>query len=223
MNETKVLLEKIYQRDRYWNLRTLNTFNPEVQWGNLVRSSNLSVMSHDAINSVLASYQIHTIVDLRASRELNEQTYSDNLIKTMNYVHAPLDPWSQPEWFKTPEFQKGTNEEIAYRFFILGCRDSLRQALQALIAVPEGKGAIVHCEAGKDRTGIFFTLLHLLTNAELPVVLMDYLASEVDVSESKIQLVLEVIEKEGGIKQYLLNCGLTTNELSLLRKKLVNA
>lgn len=202
------------------NLRTLDTYNPNIRWKNLVRSSNLSGMNQDAIGHILSSHTIHTIVDLRAPREMKEHPYDDYLINALNYVSAPLDPWNQPDWFKAPEYQTGSDEEIAYRFFALGCRDSLRKAIQALITIPDGKGAIVHCVAGKDRTGIFFTLLHLLTDADTSMLMTDYLVSEADVTESKIQLVLDIIETEGGIEQYLLNCGLSKKELTAIRRRI---
>jgi predicted nucleotidyltransferase len=220
LEHAKFLLERIYERDRYWNLRAVNTYNPKIRWKNLIRTSSPTTMTEELRNHMLNTNEIHTVIDLRADREIEANPYSEWHGKKLKIVSAPFDPWNQPDWFKQPEYQHGSNHEIAYRFFGIGCRDSIREALVALSEVPKGRGAVIHCVAGKDRTGIICSLLHLLTTVDHEVINTDYLASEADVHLWKLKIILDIIESEGGVEQYLLNCGLTQDDLTKLKTRL---
>ncbi|MBK6342899.1 MAG: tyrosine-protein phosphatase [Flavobacteriales bacterium] len=76
---------------------------------------------------------------------------------------------------------------------------------------------MIHCHAGKDRTGIIVTLLHLVAGADHETVQTDYLASESDTYGYNLKIVLDIIEQEGGVEQYLLNCGLSQEEVNALK------
>jgi len=220
LDEVRLVLERIYDRDRHWNLRSVGTHGPMIRWPNLLRSSLPAIMQPDVLSDLLERNAVHTIIDLRAPRELEEHPYAEDAISNVRYVHAPFDPWAQPDWFKEPEFQQGEHQEIAYRFFALGCRQSIKDIVDALIDVPEDMGAIIHCHAGKDRTGIVCTLLHLLVGAEMEDVMTDYLASESDTYAHNLQVVLDVIERQGGIRAYLGNCGLSDAQIDRLQQRL---
>jgi hypothetical protein len=139
------------------------------------------------------------------------------VLSEINYVSTPWDPWNQPEWFKE-KYHFGNNADIAYRFFILGCKDQIQKAMRAIL---ESEGAVaVHCFAGKDRTGIFFSLLHLLVGCEKDDLYNDYLASETDVVLDRLIQVLDVVKEHGGIEKYLISCGLNDNEVLQLKNML---
>jgi len=167
---------------------------------------------------MLQKKKINTIVDLRADRELDEHPYSLEFLKNIKYVRAPFDPWNQPEWFKK-DYHYGTNEEIAYRFFILGCKNEIKNIFESILNEDDG-AIVVHCFAGKDRTGIFISLIHLLSGAEYEIIKNDYLASEVDMKLHRLKLVLDEIENAGGVESYLVSCGITKNQITELKEKL---
>ena len=179
-------------------------------------------MEPEKLGELIERNAIHTIIDLRAPRELEEHPYADGALNKVHYVHAPFDPWAQPDWYKDPAYQQGGNEEIAYRFFALGCRQSVKAVMDTLCRIPAGGGAIVHCHAGKDRTGIVCSLLHMLSGADHEVVMTDYLASGSDTHAHNLQVVLDIIGQEGGIEGYLGNCEVTVAQLELLKQRLVH-
>ncbi|MFZ4454662.1 MAG: tyrosine-protein phosphatase [Bacteroidales bacterium] len=217
--EIKSICEYIYERDFFWNFRDIATYNSRIKPNQIYRTATLSVFQNEPqFAELLDKAQINSIVDLRADREIEEKPYHPSLIAGINYVKCQLDPWNQPEWFKQ-KYHYGTNEEIAYRFFALGCREEIKRTFESIINNQEGATAI-HCFAGKDRTGIVVSMIHLLSGAPMGIIETDYLASEVDVKLYRLKLVLDIIETDGGIEPYLLNCGLTTHQLFLIKEKL---
>lgn len=117
-----------------------------------------------------------------------------------------------------------------------------------LIADAEG-AALVHCTAGKDRTGLVVALARLAAGESAAQVIDDYVLSEPDVRPVReqhaaaiarslpvehrdetlrlhlaspreaIEHALSVIEELGGAAQYLTRHGLTSQQLKALRRK----
>lgn len=218
--ELNQFLEWIFERDFFWNFRDISTYNAKIKSGVVYRTATLSIFQQEKrFEELLNSKRINTVVDLRANREIDELPYNENVLSKINYIKAQLDPWNQPEWFKE-KHHYGTNEEIAYRFFAIGCKDKIKTALEAIIN--EENATAVHCFAGKDRTGIIISLLHLLVDTPLETIYTDYLASEVDVRPYRLEMVLNIINEKGGIVPYLTDCGLQDLQIEKLKNKLLN-
>jgi len=220
-NDMVNFLENIYKRDFFWNFRDISKFNQKLKKNFIFRGSALSLIKEENILiDMLQKHNIKTIIDLRADREILEDSYSENLKSKFNIVHAPFDPWNQSVEFKTL-YNTGTNIEIAYRFFALDCKSSVKKIIETIIANNENS-IYIHCFAGKDRTGFIITLLHLLSNASIQSIYNDYLASEMDVELKHLQIILEIIEQEGGIENYLKNCALSQYQINYLQNILCN-
>lgn len=219
--EVKQFCEWIYSRDFLWNFRDISTHNPKIRSGRIFRTATMTFFQNEnRFDELLNEKRIRTVIDLRADKEIDELPYSIGTQSKFKYVRTPLDPWNQPEWFIQNHHQ-GTNEEIAYRFFGIGCNDKIKTAMEAIINEQNGSVAI-HCFAGKDRTGIFISLLHLLADTPIETVYADYLASEVDVQLHRLNIVLDIVNEKGGIEPYLLWCGLSENQITQLKQKLLN-
>ena len=219
--EIKKFCEWLYERDFMWNFRDISLHNPKIKSGIIYRSSTMTFLQNEGrFDSLLKSKNIKTIIDLRADREIEELPYTEESISKFNYVKTPFDPWNQPDWFKEKHNQ-GTNDEIAYRFFTIGCNDKIKQGMEAILDEQKGSVAI-HCFAGKDRTGILITMLHLLVDTPIEIINSDYLASEIDVNVNRLSLAIDIINQKGGIVPYLLSCGLTEYQIQLLKQKLTN-
>jgi protein tyrosine/serine phosphatase/predicted nucleotidyltransferase len=220
LEEVKQFCEWLYNRDFLWNFRDISTHNSKIKSGRIYRTATMTLFQNEnRFDELLNEKQIKTVIDLRADKEIEELPYHEQTLSKFKYIKAQLDPWNQPEWFKEKHHQ-GTNEEIAYRFFAIGCNVQIKNAMEAIINEELGSVA-VHCFAGKDRTGIFISMLHLLVNTPMEIIYADYLASEVDVKISRLNLVLDIITEKGGIEPYLLSCGLTDNQISKLKQKLL--
>jgi protein tyrosine/serine phosphatase len=220
-NEVKQFCEWLYTRDFLWNFRDISTHNPKIKSGRIFRTATMTFFQNEnRFDELLTEKKIKTVIDLRADKEIDEMPYSESTLSKFKYVKTQLDPWNQPDWFKQSHHQ-GTNEEIAYRFFAIACTDKIKNAMEAILNEQNGSLAI-HCFAGKDRTGIFISMLHLLADTPIETIYADYLASEVDVKLHRLNLVLDIIQEKGGIENYLQWCGLSANQISLLKQKLLN-
>lgn len=221
LEDVKQFCEWLYKRDFLWNFRDIGTHNSKIKSGRIYRTATMTLFQNEnRFDELLNEKQINTVIDLRADKEIEELPYHEQTLSKFKYIKAQLDPWNQPEWFKQKHHQ-GTNEEIAYRFFAIGCNNQIKNAMEAIINEENGSVAI-HCFAGKDRTGIIVSMLHLLADTPIYAIYADYLASEVDVKISRLNLVLDIIAEKGGIEPYLLSCGLTVDQISKLKQKLLN-
>jgi predicted nucleotidyltransferase len=206
------------ERDKLWNFRPTHQFNPKIS-RRLYRGSTLSIVPDETFFEVLSRYNLSTVIDLRAEREVLAAPYSDDKLEMVRYYHIPFDPWSQPDWFQA-KYAYGADNEIAYRFFTLACKEQIAEVMRTLSA-ESVSNTFIHCHAGKDRTGIICTLLHLLSGADSESIKLDYLASESDTEVKLIEIVLDIVQEEGGIRPYLMSCGLDRGEISELATSIV--
>jgi protein tyrosine/serine phosphatase/predicted nucleotidyltransferase len=217
--ELKQFCETIYSRDFLWNFRDISLHNSKIKSGLIYRAATMTLFQNENFfEEFIIEKKIKTVIDLRAKKEVTESNYTENSLKNFAWVHTPFDPWNQSIEFQAT-FHQGTDIEIAYRFFVIECKHSIKKAVEAILQ--EQNSTAIHCYAGKDRTGIFISMLHLLSGAELETVYNDYLATEIDTKKEFLNIALDIINQENGIENYLLSCGLNENQLSQLKQKLL--
>lgn len=204
--------EYIYERDYLWNFRDAGEFNPNIKKGRIYRTATLTNYQDETFfKEFLQNRKINRVVDLRADREIAEMPYKENAKNCFQYVHAPFDPWNQSIEFKALHHY-GTNVEIAYRFFVLECKPYIKRTFETILSDPENATAI-HCFAGKDRTGFIMILIGLILDTSIDYLLQDYMASEMDVKKEHFDIYINNIQEQGGIKNYLLSCGLSEKQI----------
>jgi protein-tyrosine phosphatase len=223
------------------NLRELGgyptSFGGRVRWHTLFRSDALHRLDADGV-AILAGLGLRTIVDLRThvEAEIAPTDLAGLPVRTthISILGADLLPLELDE---------------IYQYMIDQCGAAIAEAIKVLCA--DGAfPALVHCSAGKDRTGIVIALVLAVLGVPDELIMADYalsasyldqaltpaigqLAASTGLGEelagrlivSPPELIAEVLGRvraaAGSVDGYLRDHGLSQAELSNLRAALV--
>ena len=214
-------------------------------YGHIIRSDMLSRLTTTG-RAALAAYGVQTIIDLRGSHEVKAAPYQFDGLAQLNrptYRNLPLE--KDDPAVSALIHQAKTRPEV-YKIILTHYPDAIAAVLQAIAKADKG-GVVIHCHAGKDRTGIVVALLLRLAGVTDEVIAADYAASQACLwplyeklvteagGEEKVDpwlkpiatstMILEPLayldKKYGGVESYLLRTGVTETELEPLRKRLL--
>ena len=153
--------------------------NGMIRKGIVYRSANPDKISKEDIIR-LRDLNILTIVDLRAQDEIKKRRRS---VEHAVILSLPLDfQTTTRERLKPYLYKKGTEkilEEISnqlYMDILDASAPACRQVLE-LLSSGEGSPILIHCFAGKDRTGIMVALILLALGTERQLIIDDYMKS----------------------------------------------
>jgi protein-tyrosine phosphatase len=141
-----------------------------IRWRTFLRSDSLHRVPPMA-RSTLLTYGVCTIIDLRRSDELQVAPNVFASSSEVVYHHISLLADSLPDRKVAPR-----SLPDIYRMILEQRQEQLRQVL-ATLAAPGGFPAVVHCTAGKDRTGLIVTLLLGLVGVPAATIIEDYALS----------------------------------------------
>ncbi|MCK9249507.1 MAG: tyrosine-protein phosphatase [Solirubrobacteraceae bacterium] len=230
-----------------FNLRDvggLSTAAGPVRSGVLFRSDGLANLDDDG-RAAFAALGVRTVVDLRQAREAEQ--------------HPSALPDDGPERHHVPVFavagELGIDMDrladigVLYRALLDRCAEGLTAAVRRL-AAPGALPALVHCAAGKDRTGMVVALSLSLAGVPDEQIVEDYsftarllsgdvrdrlereaieaglatqlLAVAMDApAPAMAETLTHLREAHGGAEAYLLRGGASEEELQRLRDALV--
>jgi protein tyrosine/serine phosphatase len=222
----------------------------ETRWGRVVRADSVRQLSDDGWAS-LADYGVRTIVDLRLQSELDADPPAE---LPVDVVHIPLMPeLGTPFWGEIDELTLSIDDPVAerrevYLTFFERRPHEFAEAVRAVAAAPGG-AVLVHCQGGKDRTGLVVALLLRLARVPIAEIAHDYAISEERLADDSaawiaqaetdrdrtlrtrivaapaeaMQLVLEELERRhGSVAAYLRRGGTATADLDRVRSRLVD-
>lgn len=177
----------------------------------LYRSDKLSEITQ-AECDVIRTAGIKTIIDVRTDEERRSAPDAAGLFDFAQYKSVPIeiDAPSHEEAYKAFATDPDIPAAIAAIFTILADRDNLP--------------VLIHCSAGKDRTGGLIALVHLLLGVHPDDVMADYLLSNQagrDVEAEWLQVALDQVDAEGGIEVFLSNRGIGPDIQEAVRANLL--
>lgn len=153
--------------------------NKKIREGIIFRSANPDRISRGDIEK-LRLLNIRTIIDLRAPHEVKKQIRS---IDHAEKLTLPLDfQQITRERFRPLLYRRNSEailEEISnslYLEILDAAAPVLGQVLNILIS-PDRSPVLIHCQAGKDRTGIISALILLILGTERQLIIDDFLKS----------------------------------------------
>ncbi|MBD0696110.1 tyrosine-protein phosphatase [Streptomyces sp. CBMA123] len=138
--------------------------------GAIARADNLDRLTREGWDALL-DHGVRTVVDLRDAEEYRPLL---PLPEEVELVRVPLDELAGPAWWEAHGRLDGT--PLAFRPYLEHCPHAAA-ALVTAIAEARPGGLVVHCGAGRDRTGLAALLLLALAGVDRAAIAEDYLLS----------------------------------------------
>jgi protein tyrosine phosphatase (PTP) superfamily phosphohydrolase (DUF442 family) len=156
-----------------------------------------------------------------------ERWFIDHDIKTIIDLRRPDEVEKDPDDYvmaeqlgqQILEVNFNADEVPAHNYVkaLIGCDETVKQMFEAMLS--SAGNVLVHCGAGKDRTGIVSALVELLVGVPEEDIIADYLRSGQDTRPDRISQTLDYIKKQGGIQAYLNQCGFTEDQQQAFAEK----
>jgi len=160
-----------------------------VRQGVLYRADALSSLS-DADLAEISALGVALVVDLR--EKIEADAAPDVLPAAVDYRRIPIFE----ETLFSHDFSAFPTLLGQYQLVLDNHAPKLVEAISA-IAQHKGAPVIVHCTAGKDRTGLIIALIHLVLGVDEETVLLDYGASEIILGAKFNGAVRDLYQKAG--------------------------
>jgi protein-tyrosine phosphatase len=226
--------------------------------GRLLRADNLQELSPADVARLVRDFGLTTVVDLRSSAELAAEGPAPlDAVPAVRHVHHPVVPEIGVATDVVAEALLVKKQQDHSRFpsdptcghYLGYLEDRPDQVVGAVRSIAHDQGtALVHCAAGKDRTGVVVALALTAVGVRPQAVVADYAATgerteaimgrlrrsptyardidsvPADVHRPRAETMAAFLEqvdsRYGGVVQWLTDHGLADGELNLLRTKL---
>lgn len=150
-----------------------------IKWRQLFRSGQLSTLSDRDLDSFTA-LGIRLVFDFRRSEESRADPSMFPEDSRPIVVELPINPGSTVNFFEALAGGQVSAEEMAEfmrsinREFVLERADVYREMFQHLLDHDQG-ASLVHCAAGKDRTGFAVAMMLASLGVSRETILADYM------------------------------------------------
>ncbi|GAA1156197.1 hypothetical protein GCM10009630_62740 [Kribbella jejuensis] len=189
--------------------------------GALVRTD-----AFDAVSDELRALDAGLVLDLRSDWELKEPHPLDGLPAYRRI------PWIDPEAERLRDPEAEPRLLDVYRNSLTRNAKHIREIFAAIADAPADRPVVIHCKAGKDRTGLTIAILLELAGVPRSRIAADYAISEVhlglqdgpEFSRTRPETILgslDHLDSLGGVRGYLSWLGLTRSQLHRLATRLV--
>ncbi|VAV87584.1 hypothetical protein MNBD_ALPHA06-144 [hydrothermal vent metagenome] len=254
MNETRIIA-----CDEVQNLRDFGGWKTkdgqQVRMGKLLRSGHWANAGERA-HALLAGLGVQVFIDLRRpiEREQQPNILAANLgIKQFSSAGGDKTDPPHLQFLRAGNLSKASVTAYMHSAYRRIPQENQHHSLfrQTLLQLANGKTVLIHCAAGKDRTGILAALILALLEVEQETIMQDYLLTNkaVDVEGLLPSITAQFSERLGkeiapdvllpmlGVEADFLqkaqtvigdpvlyaeqNLGLTTDDLSRLRQHLI--
>lgn len=234
----------------------------ETVYGRLLRSENLQELSPADVSKLVGQLGVTTVVDLRTTAEVElEGPGPLDAVPGVRHAYHPVlpelgsrtDAVAEALLLRKRELDRSRfPDDIMCGHYLGYLEERPEEVTGALRSVATSEGAaIVHCAAGKDRTGVIVALALVVAGVEPDAIVADYMATADrmdaiierlsrsrtyadDVTSRPVRAHLPRAEtmksfleqldvRYGGLPRWLAGNGFTGDELSLLRSRLRQA
>jgi protein-tyrosine phosphatase len=230
----------------------------ETVYRRLLRSENLQELTKEDIALLVGEIGLTTVVDLRSTRELmTEGPAPLDAVDGVQHAHHPvLKEFLDASDTVAAALLLTAQQEDAERYpddlmtghylgYLENRPEEVVGALRSIVTAPGA--AIVHCAAGKDRTGVVIALALTIAGVEPEVIVADYVATNDrieaiierltrtkmygnvsttpvrahEVRAETMRALLEQLDaRYGGLPKWLADNGFAADEVAQLRDRL---
>jgi protein tyrosine/serine phosphatase len=145
--------------------------------GVLIRSDNLQGLSDKDVRRLVDDHGVRTVLDLRTPSEVRSEGPGPLVAERLRHVNLDLIPtWDEEQGTDriVPHEQREHGDLSHYYMTYLDeMPQSVVDALR-VIADPASGSVVVHCAAGKDRTGVIVALALLVAGVQRAEIVADY-------------------------------------------------
>lgn len=179
----------------------------KIRAGALLRSDSHERLTIETVHA-LRSGAVSRVVDLRWAWECaaNPSPFAGDGI----YRHAPMLndvlPYAPPPDSYAPMLDHN--------------RPRIGQAFRAVAEAPAG-GVLVHCQAGRDRTGVLVALLLTVAGVAAQDVADDYAVTDACTAQTMLNTLAHLDQRHGGIAAYLMAAGVEPGLVAAVRSRLL--
>jgi protein-tyrosine phosphatase len=152
--------------------------------GVLLRSDGLDALTEADVRLLVEQVGLAQVIDLRAPSERKERT--EGSLRAAGVAMSPLpvitdEDIQRRKGDRAQQFQTGEEPAVIMARGYVELAElggtAFTTALDRIVA-PGGSPAVVHCSAGKDRTGVLVALLLDVAAVEREVIIADYAATQ---------------------------------------------
>jgi hypothetical protein len=144
------------------------------RFGQVLRSANLRYVDDTTVTHLVDVFGLRLVIDLRTAREIDRDgptAVAEAGVETVALSFIPEDGTPLPE--------TGDDSDPLLRDYLGYLVDRTENVVQAvrLLGAPDAGPTLVHCAAGKDRTGVLLALVLDAVGVEREAVIADYALS----------------------------------------------
>lgn len=199
-----------------------NTFTNrlKIKKGLIFRSASLSKYDSKYILKFLRKHKIKRILDLRGIKELENYRVHNNIYSKdflENFViQIPIEP-------EVETYIPNNPTKNFYYAFLREFRNQIKLIFEKYFVNVNEEKLIIHCEGGKDRTGIIIAILLDVLGVEREIIINDYLLSYSDTKRNHIEFILNILNKEyNGTENFLVKyCKISNEVIQKIRNTLL--
>jgi protein tyrosine/serine phosphatase len=191
-----------------------------IRRGVLIRADSVGRLNAQG-RAALEAYGVRTIIDLRLPVEVRDEPSPFTEHATIVTHSFPLDPNDRTtSKAVTAHKEAGLSATAAMNAAYLSTHQTQIAAIVRAVADAPDGGIVIHCHAGRDRTGLIVALLLGVAGLSATTISADYALSFSAISETMDATLAHIESAYGGIVPYLRAIGITDGEIARIRHRL---